>query len=160
MNQMILSGNLVGNTQNNDKLYQFYPAHDDKKAVLNFLISSQRPFAKKDENGYYPSDLYSCKAFGPTAEFINKYFQAGDAMEIIGYLAIDKGGMKEDGTKYPDRTYISVTNPGFVPASRNRKEGGASSTGATAQNIPVKKATNLGTGMPSSSTKGGFKLSF
>lgn len=159
MNQMIISGNLVGNTQTNDNLYKFYPAHDEKKAVLSFLISSQRPFAKKDENGYYPSDLFSCKAFGPTAEFINKYFQAGDAMEITGYLAIDKGGDRPEGGKYPDRVYISVTNPGFAPTSRNRKDGNASVNNTTAQNIPVKKPTNLGTGMPSTS-KGGFKMSF
>lgn len=158
MNQITISGNIVGNTQNNDKLYQYYPGNESKKSVLNFLVSCQRPFAKKDENGYYPSDLFNCKAFGATADFINKYFQSGDAMEITGYLSIDKGGMKEDGTKYPDRTYICVTNPGFAPTSRNKREGSGVANTTVSQNIPVKN-NNLGTGMPASS-KTGFKMSF
>ena len=53
MNQVIISGNIVGNTNNNQKLYTYYKGNENKKSVLNFLVSVKRPFGKKDENGYY-----------------------------------------------------------------------------------------------------------
>lgn len=132
MNQVILTGNIVGNTDNNQKLYTYYKGSETKKSVLNFLVSVKRPFGKKDDNGYYPSDLWAVKAFGPQADFIDQYYNAGDAISLTGYLAVDKGGEKDDGTKYPDRIYVCLQSHEFVPVSHSKKN-------ADGDTVPVAK---------------------
>ena len=142
MNQVIISGNIVGNTNNNQKLYTYYKGNENNKSVLNFLVSVKRPFGKKDENGYYPSDLWAVKAFGLQADFIDQYYNAGDAISLTGYLAVDKGGEREDGTKYPDRTYICLQSHEFVPVSynKNNKEAGSGIPTSKNDNVVAPKA--------------------
>lgn len=153
MNLVTLSGNIVGNTNTNSKLYTFYKGNETKKSVLNFLVSVKRPFGKKDDNGYYPSDLWAVKAFGPQADFIDQYYNAGDAISLTGYLAVDKGGEKEDGTKYPDRIYVCLQSHEFVPISYSKKKEGG-------DEVPVAKTAVAAKAKPAAKKPAAFKMPF
>ena len=112
---------------------------------MNFFVSTLIPHAKKDDEGHYPSELHAVKAFGQNADFINQYFTGGSAITLEGYLKEEKGDTKDDGTKYPDRTYTIVESVEFPPAARGKaKEGGAVSSSVT---TPAKKTTAKKSGL-------------
>ena len=137
MNKVILSGNIIGNTDKAPKMITYFKGDENKKSVMNFFVSTLIPHAKKDDEGHYPSELHAVKAFGQNADFINQYFTGGSAITLEGYLKEEKGDSKDDGTKYPDRTYTIVESVEFPPAARGKaKEGGAVSSNAA----PAKKA--------------------
>jgi len=144
MNKIILTGYIVPNTANNSKLYNYYEGSDQKRSLVSMLLSVQRPHAKKDEKGYYPTDLFAAKAWGPNADFINKYFNPGDPITVEGYLAIDKGGEKEDGTRYPDRVYVNIESAEFAM----NKRGEANRTDAIPQTPVMQTATQSAAGLP------------
>ena len=138
MNKVILSGNIIGNTDKAPKMITYFKGDENKKSVMNFFVSTLIPHAKKDDEGHYPSELHAVKAFGQNADFINQYFTGGSAITLEGYLKEEKGDSKDDGTKYPDRTYTIVESVEFPPAARGKaKEGGAASSSNAA---PAKKA--------------------
>ena len=145
MNKVILSGNIIGNTDKAPKMITYFKGDENKKSVMNFFVSTLIPHAKKDDEGYYPSELHAVKAFGQNADFINQYFTGGSAITLEGYLKEEKGDSKDDGTKYPDRTYTIVESVEFPPAARGKaKESGAiSSSNATS----TKKATAKKSGL-------------
>lgn len=66
--------------------------------VCSFTISVQRPNGKKDENGFYPSDLIRCVAWRTTGEFVSKYFHKGSMIGLNGSIQVnrytDKNGNK------------------------------------------------------------------
>lgn len=140
MNKIIISGNIVGNSEKAPKMYTYYKGNDDKKSVVNFFVSVIIPHTKKEENGYYPSDLHPVKAFGQNADFINQFFTNGSAVSIEGYLKQERGSLKEDGTRYPDHTYIIVDSVEFPPMHRGQaKEGNPSGTQAYASPAAARK---------------------
>ena len=143
MNKVQLSGNIVGNTATNEKLYVYRQGTETKKSVVNFFLSVQRPFAKKDENGYYPSDLIPMTAFGNNADFINKYFGPGSAIIVEGRIAIDPGQDKEDGTHYPNRFFVLVENQEFAPQNRGKakEDNGMPQVKSTAKPVAPKAAS-------------------
>lgn len=57
------------------------------------------------------TDFFSVQAWNKTAEFINKYFEKGDPIEITGRLQVDTYE-RQDGTKASD-VYILITEAGF-----------------------------------------------
>lgn len=145
MNKVILSGNIIGNTEKAPKMMTYFKGDENKKSVMNFFVSTLIPHAKKDDEGHYPSELHAVKAFGQNADFINQYFTGGSAITLEGYLKEEKGDTKDDGTKYPDRTYTIVESVEFPPAARGKaKEGGAVSSSVT---TPAKKATAKKSGL-------------
>ena len=145
MNKVILSGNIIGNTEKAPKMMTYFKGDENKKSVMNFFVSTLIPHAKKDDEGHYPSELHAVKAFGQNADFINQYFTGGSAITLEGYLKEEKGDAKDDGTKYPDRTYTIVESVEFPPAARGKaKEGGAVSSSVT---TPAKKATAKKSGL-------------
>ncbi len=141
MQSIILSGYIVGNTEKVKNNYMYFAGSEaEKKASMLLLrLSVQRPFARKDENGYYPHDFIPMKAFGVTADFINKYFQPGDPITITGHFSTDRGGEKPDGTKYPDRLMVQVDTAEFCLGNGKKKEENASSAPAT--QAPAQSAT-------------------
>lgn len=60
-------------------------------AFISFIIAVNRP--TKDSK----ADFISCKAFGKTAEFINKYFSKGNQIALDGKL--QSGSYEKDGRK-------------------------------------------------------------
>lgn len=115
-------------------MYSYTPAADGKKSRATMAISVRDSNGKKDENGYTISTLWFCKAFGNTADFIAKYLKDGDAVKFEGTME------KTPATdKYPERTEIIINEVGFLPQSRNKKEGGATTT-----TYQAKTPTNIG----------------
>lgn len=148
MNKVILSGNIISNTEKAPKMITYFKGDENKKSVMNFFVSTLIPHAKKDDEGHYPSELHAVKAFGQNADFINQYFTGGSAITLEGYLKEEKGDVKDDGTKYPDRTYTIVESVEFPPAARGKaKESGTVSSSAA---TPAKKtaAKKSGLAMP------------
>lgn len=86
MNQIIITGRIISNSEKSDKNYMYYPANGDKQSFLHCLLSTQKEGAQKDENGYYPTFIVPMKAFGPTADQIHQYFGEGQNIEVFGVL--------------------------------------------------------------------------
>jgi single-strand DNA-binding protein len=63
--------------------------------IAAFNLAVDRKF-KKD--GEQTADFVSCKAFGKTAEFIQKYFHKGMKMGVVG--RIQTGSYEKDGVKH------------------------------------------------------------
>lgn len=145
MNKVIIDGRILKNTEKAPHMYAYYPgdAANNKKSVLSMVISSQKNYGKADENGYYPSSLFTVKAFGPKADFINKYFQPGSSILVEGTLEVEHGAEKEDGTRYPDRVVIYLDNQYFCARGANDGEKSASSGVAVSSSRPAAKKVNL-----------------
>jgi len=76
MNVVCLSGNLVKEVE-----VRFTGTG---KAVSNFIIAVNRPF--KNEKDEYEADFINCVIFGKSAEYMQKYTNKGDMIEIEGEL--------------------------------------------------------------------------
>lgn len=76
MNKTILKGNITRDIELKD-------LGNDKK-VANFSIAVRRDY--KNQAGEYETDFFNCSAFGNTANFIQKYFNKGSQMLLIGHL--------------------------------------------------------------------------
>lgn len=95
MNQVIIDGRILPNTEKSPKNYAYYPATGDpanggKNSFLHFLLSTRKEGAAKGEDGYYPTEIWSIKAFGSTADQIDKYFGPNTAIEFFGTLGEDE----------------------------------------------------------------------
>lgn len=86
-----------------------------KIATFSIAIS-----ASKDE-----VQFHECRAFGNTAEFINKYFIKGKPIEIAGWLG-QSIWTDKDSQKEKRKTYLYVSEAGFtlseIGANRQNKE--------------------------------------
>lgn len=60
-----------------------YSQGENSIAIANFGIAVNR---KYKSNGEQEADFISCKAFGKTAEFIEKYFHKGSKAAIVGRI--------------------------------------------------------------------------
>lgn len=68
-----------------------YSAGDNVIAIANFSVAVNRRFTEG-------TDFINCKAFGKTAEFVEKYFKKGMKIEVCG--RIETGFYeKNDGTR-------------------------------------------------------------
>ena len=110
MNQVIIDGRIIPNSEKNTKNYAYYPATGDpanggKASFLHFLLSTRKEGAPKGEDGFYPTEIWSVKAFGPTADQIDKYFGPNTSILIFGTLGeddpyTDANGMERRGNKH------------------------------------------------------------
>lgn len=57
---------------------------ENSKAFAFFTLAVDRRF--KDANGKKQADFISCKAYGPTADFIGKWFAQGDKIAVNGWI--------------------------------------------------------------------------
>lgn len=94
----------------------FKPAEGEKKAFMSWCVSVKRDFKKADEQ-YYPEDLINFKAFGATAEFINKFFQKGAGIIITGRLQRDED-YEKDGQTIKGQMSVLVEKASFVEAGK------------------------------------------
>lgn len=119
MNTVIISGRLV---------YEPEVKKTDSEVIyLSSRIAVDRHDKKKT------TDFFSFKAWNKTAEFIGKYFEKGDGIEIMGKLHTDSYE-KSDGTKV-NEVYINVSEVGF-PLSSSRKDPEGTKTEVKADNLP------------------------
>lgn len=141
MNFVALKGRIIPNTEKSQNNFVYREGNGDKRSVLRFIISVQKPYGKKDENGYYPSVLFNLVAFGQTADFVNRYFKQGDQI-LISRAHLDVDPAHDDpntGTHYPARTIIIVDEVEFCSNgnSNGNGNGNNSSVSQAAPTNPV-----------------------
>ena len=101
-------------------------------SVCSFTISVQRPNAKKDENGFYPSDLIRCIAWRTTGEFVAKYFRKGQNIGLNGSIQVNRYTDKE-GRKV--NSFEVLTNNVYFVESK-----GGSARGSSTYSQPAPKS--------------------
>ena len=78
---------------------------DNGHTIARFTLAVDRQY--KSDNGP-TADFINCKAFGKTAEFIEKYFWKGKKMELVG--SIQTGSYtNQDGAKVYTTDVIAQT---------------------------------------------------
>jgi single-strand DNA-binding protein len=86
-----------------------YTQGDNPLAMCNLNVAVDRKF-KKD--GQPTADFINCKAFGKTAEFIEKYFDKGNRIGLTGSIQTGSYKNKDGNTVYT--TDVIVDNVEFV----------------------------------------------
>ena len=113
MNQVIIDGRILPNTEKSPKNYAYYPATGDpanggKQSFLHFLLSTRKEGAAKGPDGYYPTEVWSVKAFGPTADQINQYFGPSTSIFLFGVLGEDDPYTDANGVEHRGGKYIKA----------------------------------------------------
>lgn len=114
LNQVILNGKLPHFNGT------FKEAVGEKKAFLSWAVSVKRDFKPADAQ-YYPEDLINIKAFGPKAEFINKFFKQGDGLILTGRLQRDDD-YEKDGQTIKGQLCLSVETVSFADGTNKGGE--------------------------------------
>ena len=83
--------------------------HSGENTVAMFTLAVDRPFKKDGEKS---ADFISCKAFGKTAELIEKYMHKGSQLGISGHINTGSYVNKEGNTVYT--TEVIVDRMDFV----------------------------------------------
>ena len=68
------------------------------KAVSNFTIAVNR--STKNDKGEYDADFINCVVFNKSAEFMQKYTNKGDMIEIVGQLQVSNYQDKDGNSRY------------------------------------------------------------
>lgn len=82
MNLVVLKGNLVSDPQRNS-----LPSGD---SVVTFDVAVNDVYTDRQGNQQKTTDYFECKAYGPMADNINKFFSKGRAIIIEGCLKQEK----------------------------------------------------------------------
>lgn len=81
----------------------FVEGTETKRARYAATLAVKRSTKRKDEQ-YYPEDLVRITAWGPQADYFNKYVKRGDMVAITGSITVDT--VERDGVK---TSYTGVT---------------------------------------------------
>ena len=148
MNQVIIDGRIIPNTEKSDKNYVFYPATGDpanggKQAFLHFLLSTRKEGAPKGPDGYYPTEIWPVKAFGPTAEQINQYFGPSTSIMLFGVLGEDDPYVV-DGVERKGNKHIKANRIVYGYGGKPKDETAATVTGSAPRTVsmPTRNAGN------------------
>lgn len=107
MNKVILTGNLCRDIE--------IKQTQGGKAVLSNCVAVQRDF--KNANGDYESDFITITVWGAQAEYLGKYGNKGDRVEIVGRWRVDTA--ESNGDK---QTYNKCEVEQIKVFSREKKE--------------------------------------
>ena len=106
MNNINLVGRLTG-----DPIIRV--ANGEKAVkIANFTVACDRRFKKE---GQPEADFIPCTCFGPTAEFVEKYFKKGQRIGVTG--SIQTGSYEKDGQKHYTWT-VAVNGVEFVESKK------------------------------------------
>lgn len=90
MNKVILMGRLTRDPE------MRYTQAAEPLAIANFSLAVDKRYKRDGESS---ADFINCVAFGRGAEFIEKYFQKGQLVSVVGRLQVrtydDKDGNKK-----------------------------------------------------------------
>lgn len=81
-----------------------------KKSFARFTVAVTRNY--KNEDGNYDADFIPVKAFGGTADFVEKYFEKGGWISVTGSLV--SGSYKNDDNETVYTLDLFADNIGFV----------------------------------------------
>jgi single-strand DNA-binding protein len=118
-NKIMLMGNLTRDPQ-----LSYTPS---QTPVVDFGLAVNRRWTGKDGESKEETCFVDCRAFGRTAETINKYLVKGRPVFVEGRLTFDSW-TAQDGTKR-SRHRVTVENFQFLSSGENRGGGGDRSYG-------------------------------
>ena len=118
MNKVILSGNLTRDPEVK------YSNGEKATCACRFNVAVRRKF--KNSEGKYDADFINCVAFGPTGEFIGKFFKTGNGIEIIGTIRTGSYTNKDGVKVYTTDVYVDEA--GFPASGGNNAENGGRPT--------------------------------
>lgn len=81
--------------------------------IVSFTVACDRRFKQE---GQPDADFISCKAFGKTGEFVEKYFKKGMKIGLVG--RIQTGSYEKDGTRIYT-TEVIAENVEFVESKNS-----------------------------------------
>ena len=84
--------------------------------MARFTIAVDRRFKKDDQPS---ADFITCKAFGKTAEFVEKYFKKGMKIGLVGSIQTNNYTNKEGQKVYS--TEVVADNVEFVDSKQEQK---------------------------------------
>lgn len=102
-----------------------YTQGDKPMAIASFNLAVNRK--TKNAEGKYDADFINCKAFGKTAELVEKYITKGSQMGITGHWQTGNYKNKDGNTVYTNECVVDSFD--FVgakvdkPASNNDGQG-------------------------------------
>lgn len=108
----------------------------DKKSFISFAISYNTGRKENEGDQYNKEDLFRCKAFGPTADFIHKNFPEKSQILIDGTLSIGNDYTKDDGSLVKGGVEINVRGVHFCGFKENNNHQGET-TNSTPQPTPA-----------------------
>ena len=104
-NKILLMGNLTRDPQ-----LSYLPS---QTPVVEFGLATNRRWTSKDGNQREETCFIDCRAFGKTAEIINKYLTKGRPVFLEGRLDFDSW-TAQDGTRR-SKHRVTVENFQFLP---------------------------------------------
>jgi len=110
-NKVLLMGNLTRDPQ-----LSYTP---NQTAVVDFGLAVNRKWKSRDGEDRDETCFIDCRAFGRTAENINKYMSKGRLLFVEGRLTFDSW-TSQDGTKR-SKHRVTVENFQFLPATPPRE---------------------------------------
>ncbi|HIJ54440.1 MAG TPA: single-stranded DNA-binding protein [Planctomycetes bacterium] len=112
-NKVLLMGNLTRDPQ-----LSYTP---NQTAVVDFGLAVNRKWTSRDGEKKEETCFVDCRAFGRTAENINKYMSKGRPLFVEGRLTFDSW-TSQDGTKR-SKHRVTVENFQFLPGGQRQDAG-------------------------------------
>lgn len=111
-----------------------YTTGEKATAICNFSVAVDRKF--KNAEGKYEADFISCRAFGKTAEFVEKYFHKGMRIGVCGRIQTGNYTNKDGQKVYT--TDVIAEDIEFVESKNSSAGNSATPTSADSGfvNIP------------------------
>jgi single-strand DNA-binding protein len=125
-NKVLLMGNLTRDPQ-----LSYTP---NQTAVVDFGVATNRRWTGQDGTQHDETCFVDCRAFGRTAENINKYMTKGKPIFIEGRLTFDSW-TAQDGSKR-SRLRVTVENFQFLPGTGGGPAQGESQEAAPDTDVP------------------------
>ena len=101
MNKAILVGRLTRDPEVK------YTTGENATAIARFSLAVNRKF--KNADGDYEADFINCVAFGKSAEFVEKYFNKGMAMGVVGRIQTGSYTNKDGQKVYTTEVVVEET---------------------------------------------------
>lgn len=108
-----------------------YTNGDKQIAVARFTVACNRRYKKEGEQ---EADFISCVAFGKVSEFIERYFQKGNAIGINGHIQTGSYTNKDGQKVYT--TDVLVESVEFVGSKNENQTGNDTKKNDDFMNIP------------------------
>lgn len=123
MNSVSIVGRMVRNAETK------YTSGEKPLAITSFTVAVDRVGGKEKA-----ADFINCKAFGKTAEFVEKYFPKGKSIGLVGRIQTGSYKDKDDRTVYT--TEVIAEKVEFV-GSKNDGESTNTSVEPSKDDIPA-----------------------
>ena len=117
---------------------------DDKRAVVTFSLAVSRNYKTTGQNGeeIRPTDFLFCKAFGKTAQFLNKYFEKGQVVVISNAEVRKDDNYEKDGETVYGQMYVHLNVGSILFNEQNRNDNNSTQYDNTRQSNVTRMSNN------------------